>query len=94
MNEEKQERLEDALLLFVERVAKKETTCETEVQVLPQVAEVLERMVAMEKRNRENADYYKCGLRRWSKTPLLSRITLIVSTMALVASFVVLCMKG
>ena len=47
-----------------------------------------------EKQTHNPADYYKCGLLRWSKTPLLSRMTLIVSTVALVVSFVVLCMKG
>lgn len=41
MKNSKIDRLEDALLAFVERVSKKEATCETEVQVLPQVARVL-----------------------------------------------------
>ena len=41
MKNEKVDRLEDALLDFVERVCKKETTCETEVQVLPQVVRTL-----------------------------------------------------
>ncbi len=51
-------------------------------------------MMNEEKRERNPADYYKCGLLRWSKTPILSRIALIVSTVALVVSFVVQCMKG
>lgn len=31
-------------------------------------------------------DYYKCGLLKWSKTPLLSRVSLLVSALALAVS--------
>ena len=40
------------------------------------------------------SDYYKCGLLKWSKTPILSRVSLLVSAFALVASLLVRCKTG
>ena len=37
----------------------------------------------------KESDYYKCGLLKWSKTPLISRITLCVSLAALIISMIV-----
>lgn len=45
-NEMKIERLEDALLEFVERVAHQPTS-ENEIEVLPQVADVLARILGV-----------------------------------------------
>ena len=39
----------------------------------------------------EQSDYYKCGLKKWSKTPLLSRISLIVSLLAVIMNLLVRC---
>lgn len=39
-------------------------------------------------------DYYKCGLMKWSKTPILSRITLVISFLAMVISWIVLYRVG
>lgn len=35
-----------------------------------------------------SSDYYKCGLLKWSKAPLISRITLCVSLVALIISMI------
>lgn len=35
---------------------------------------------------RSESDYYKCGLLKWSKTPILSRVSLLVSAFALAIS--------
>lgn len=40
---------------------------------------------------RSKSDYYKCGLLKWSKTPILSRVSLLVSAFALMASLLVRC---
>lgn len=41
MNEEKRAEIINALANFILRVSKKEATCETEIAVLPQIADVL-----------------------------------------------------
>lgn len=37
----------------------------------------------------KESDYYKCGLLKWSKTPLISRISLCVSLATLIISMIV-----
>lgn len=39
----------------------------------------------------EQSDYYKCGLKKWNKTPLLSRVSLVVSLIAMIMSLLVKC---
>lgn len=45
-----------------------------------------EQMELLAERSRSESDYYKCGLLKWSKTPILSRVSLLVSAFALAVS--------
>ena len=42
----------------------------------------------------KESDYYKCGLLKWSKTPLMSRITLCVSVFQFIISLLLLAISA
>lgn len=42
----------------------------------------------------QDSDHYRCGLRKWKSFPLISRISLVLSTVALVLSLIAQCKIG
>lgn len=60
------------------------------------VKETLEKQLQLlSKRSSKNDnEYYKCGLRKWSAFPLISRCSLLVSLTALIISWLVRCTTG